>query len=329
MLRAMKSRRIEILRAGGPEVLALRSWVIPPLRPHQVLVEVSRAGVSFGDVMLRRHVFRDVPKPTVPGYDVVGRVVDANGHPLATGARVAAFIEYGGYAQHAVVPADALVPLPDEVDATLASALIVNYPTAAAMLDLARVPSGDRVLVHGVRGGVGTALSDLARMRHLEVVGTGRSDGDDGVLHRHAPDFERRARERAPGGFAAVFDGNASALAQSHRLVRRGGTLVVFGLSSAAEASLSAKLRLARGLVTLGRLSLFGRGKRTTVFSIGRIFRREPARVRALVADQIALLARGAIAPAVGLVLPLEKAGEAHERLERGEVRGKIVLTVD
>jgi NADPH2:quinone reductase len=196
------------------------------------------------------------------------------------------------------------------------------------MLEVAKLSPGDTILVHGIRGGVGTAVADLGRLHGLTVLGTSRSGGDGvSTFDRTAPDFEARLRARAPDGVSAVFDGSAGNVRESHRLVRRGGTLVIFGLSSASESSISSRLRFFRSLLTIARFSIFGGGKRTKVFAIDKMFRRDPGRVRALVAEQMALLAKRAIAPTVGAVLPLDQVARAHTLLERGAVVGKIVLT--
>jgi NADPH:quinone reductase-like Zn-dependent oxidoreductase len=245
---------------------------------------------------------------------------------VAVGTRVAAFLEYGGYTRHAVVPASALVRLPEAVDGAAASAAILNYATADAMIALAAAPEGDAVLVRGARGGVGTALLDLARVRGLVPIAAARSPRTPDMVDDEAPDFESAVRARVPGGVAAAFDGRGSSMAQSHRVVRRGGKLVVYGLSGAAERSLASRITFVRSLLTMARLRFFGGGRATHLFAIDRMFRRDPGAVRDLVAGQMELLARGVIAPVVGAVMPLEEAPRAHELLERGGVTGKIVL---
>jgi NADPH:quinone reductase-like Zn-dependent oxidoreductase len=324
----MESERIEVAAAGGPEVLVVKRWTPRALSPGEVRVRVDYAGVSFGDVMLRRHVFRDVPAPAVPGYDVVGTVDASADARVPVGARVAAFTEYGGYARHAIVPAASLVPVPEGVDGAAAAATILNYATADAMLTLADAPAGDAVLVRGARGGVGTALVDLARVRGWAPIAAARSPRAPLEIDEEARDFEAAVRARAPGGVAAAFDGRGSSMAQSHRVVRRGGRLVIYGLSGASQRSFASRITFAWSLLTLARLRLLGGGRSTRLFAIDRMFRRDPGAVRDLVAAQIARLGRGEIAPVIGAVMPLEEAPRAHELLERGGVAGKIVLRV-
>jgi len=324
----MESERIEVAAAGGPEMLVIKRWTPRTLAPGEVRVRVDYAGVSLGDVMLRRHVFRDVPTPAVPGYDVVGTVDASAAAGVAVGTRVAAFVEYGGYARHAIVPASALVPVPQAVDGAAAAAVILNYATADAMLTLVAAPAGAPVLVRGARGGVGTALIDLARVRGLVPLAAARAPRAPEMIDDEARDFEAAVRARVPGGVSAAFDGRGSSMAQSHRVVRRGGTLVGYGLSGAAQRSLRSRVTFARSLLTLARLRLFGGGRSTHLFAIDRMFRRDPGAVRDLVATQIERLGQGAISPVIGAVVPFEEAPRAHALLERGGVTGKIVLRV-
>lgn len=115
---------------------------------------------------------------------------------------------------------------------------------------------------------------------------------------------------------------------RSRRLVRRGGTLVVFGLSSVSTRGARARVALLGSYATLGLFSVLP-GKRLAVSAIDRAFRSEPERIRDLVQGLVDLLARKELAPHVGLELPLERAAEAHALLERGAVAGKIVLRAD
>src|SRR3954470_21122170 len=89
----------------GPDQLTLEPWRVPLPAAGQIRVRVTYSAVSFGDVMLRRHVFRQRPTVAVPGYEVVGAIdaVGAGVTDLQPGQRVAAFIEYGGNARHALL----------------------------------------------------------------------------------------------------------------------------------------------------------------------------------------------------------------------------------
>jgi NADPH:quinone reductase-like Zn-dependent oxidoreductase len=313
------------------EHLELLPWQAPDPGPGEVRIRVSHSAVSFGDIMLRRHVFRRRPTPAVPGYEVVG-TIDAAGPEtgsLAAGDRVAAFVEYGGNARHAIVPARDVVPLPAAVEAEAAAAVVLNYATAIGMLDAAGLVAGDDFLVHGASGGVGTAVLDTARARGLRAIGATRDPRrplfDARLVDARSPTLVDDVRALS-GGVRAVFDARAGrGLWSSRAMLAPGGSLVVFGLSAVARRGLAAA---AGAIGTLASLALFRvlPGKRTSVFAIDRTFHRDPARVRAWVAGAIELLAARRIAPAIGARLPLDRVGDAQQLVETGAVVGKVVL---
>src|SRR5689334_22777041 len=149
------SERIVITRR---DQLELQPWRAPAPAPGELRVRVAYSAVSFGDVMLRRHVFRARPAVAVPGYEVVGTIdaVGAGVSGMRPGDRVAAFIEYGGNARHALVRASDAVVLPSGVDDAQAAATVLNYASALGMIDAARLTRGDDFLIHGATGGVGS-----------------------------------------------------------------------------------------------------------------------------------------------------------------------------
>ena len=147
-------------------------WVagaLPEPGAHQVRVRVEAAGVSAYDVMLRGHWFPGFPPlPYTPGEDFVG-IVDKVGSDVADlrpGQRVGGwtFGDAGSYAEYLCRPASELVPVPDGLDPGDAVALIVNYLTASlALHQTAKTRAGERVLVQGAGGGLGSALLHLGR----------------------------------------------------------------------------------------------------------------------------------------------------------------------
>jgi len=314
--------------------LELQPWRAPAPADGQVRVRVAYSAVSFGDIMLRRHVFRRVPAVAVPGYEVVGTVdaVGAGVASLRAGDRVAAFIEYGGNARHAICRARDAVVVPADLDGPRAAAAVLNYATAFGMIAAAALGPGDDLLVHGASGGVGTAVLDTARALGLRALGTARGHARRELLG--APIFDARSRGlvdevRAASGGAgvrAVFDPRAGrGLWRSRAMVRRGGSLIVFGLSSVAKPGLAGALGAAG---TLASIALFKAlpGKRTAIFAMDQIYPRDPERVRQLVARAMESLAGGAIAPVVGAVLPLAEVAQAHRLVEGGGVVGKVVI---
>ncbi|EOD59979.1 alcohol dehydrogenase catalytic domain-containing protein, partial [Amycolatopsis vancoresmycina] len=156
-----------------PDGLRVEHRELPRPGAGEALVRVEATGVSFAEQQMRRGKYYDQPPfPFVPGYDVVGTVLEA-ADPALVGRRVAALTKTGGWRSHVVLPAADLVGVPDGLDAAEAETFVVNGITAWQMLHrIARVRTGAKILVHGASGGVGTTLVQLARAAGIEVIGT-------------------------------------------------------------------------------------------------------------------------------------------------------------
>src|SRR5215218_3301994 len=228
-----------------------------------------------------------------------------------------------------------LVPVPAGVDAAEAASLPVNYVTAYQMLfRVAKVKPGERILVHGAAGGVGTALVQLGRLQGLEMYGTasaGKHDLVSGLgatpIDYKAEDFVERVRTLTGDGVDVVFDSIGGAhVARSFATLRRGGRLVGYGLSSGLASSVSA---LGLAATTFGRIALWNalpNGKKATFYTIYTLKKKHPEWFKEDLALLLGLLAEGRIQPIVAERLPLEEVVRAHELMESARVRGKLVL---
>jgi NADPH:quinone reductase-like Zn-dependent oxidoreductase len=127
--------------------------------------------VANCNILRHRGVYAPSP-PFVPGYDLVG-VVDSVGQGVSSiseGQMVGALPITGSYAEYICLPESELVPLPDDVDPVAAVCLVLNYVTAYQILyRAAKIKPGERILIHGAAGGVGTALLQLATLTGLEM----------------------------------------------------------------------------------------------------------------------------------------------------------------
>jgi NADPH:quinone reductase-like Zn-dependent oxidoreductase len=305
-----------------------------------VLVRVQAAGVSFGDILLRAGVIPVGPKPPyTPGYDVTG-VVEEVGRGvvgLRPGQPVTALVRSGGYAELVVVPADRLVAVPPGLDAVPVAAAVLNYFVAQQMLHrVAKVRPGQRILVHGAAGGVGTALLQLGRIAELTCYGTCSESKQDVVTglgghaidYRHA-DFLATVGTLAGGGVEAVFDPvGGGHFRRSYRALRRGGILVGYGQSEAYRDGRARKAVAVGGFVG-GLLlpKLVPDGRATTFYNAWSLEKKQPSAYREDLGHVLHLLATKQVEPVVAEVLPLADAAKAHELLERSAVSGKVVLT--
>ncbi len=322
-------------REGAPEVLVVarqRTSVDP--KAGEAVVRVEAAGVSFAEVQMLKGRYFNQPKfPFVPGYDLVG-IVERVGEGVdggLIGRRVAALTETGAWADSVTLDASGLVPVPDGLDPAEAVAVVTNGVTAWQMIHrAAKVRPGQTVLVHGASGGVGTLLVQLARLAGAEVIGTASASKHPGVRALGAvpvdyggEDVPERVREISPDGVDAVFDHvGGRGLADSWRMLRRGGTLISYGSASTLGGT---GHRLRPYLPTFGRILLWSalpNGKHATFYYVKRwpkLFREDLSRV-------LSLLAEGEIEARVESRLPLEGAAEALGLLASGKASGKVVL---
>jgi NADPH:quinone reductase len=335
--------RIVAARRGGPDVLELVEEPMPEPALGEVRLRVLAAGVSFPDILMREGTYPGGPAwPFTPGCDVVGEVeaVGPGVTAVRPGDRVAALTYYGkvfgAYAEAVCLPVEYLIPVPDGVDPVSAVCLVLNYTTAFQMLKrTVRVVAGERLLVHGAAGGVGTAALELGRLYGLEMYGTAAARDADVVRQLGATpidhindDFVKRLH--ADGGADVVLDGiGGSVSVRSYRALRRGGRLVLFGHRSTLVDGRRSAHKIAAfyasGAATL-LANVLPDGRRVTTYQIAKLRDVHPEWFRADLGVLMTLLAEGHLAPLVAEVVPLEDARRAHEILGRGGIAGKVVI---
>ncbi|MEV7929147.1 MULTISPECIES: medium chain dehydrogenase/reductase family protein [unclassified Kitasatospora] len=337
-------RLVQVVLPGivAPEGLEIRHGAVPRAGRGQVLIAMEASGVSFAEQQMRRGRYYDQPPfPFVPGYDLVGRVL-ATGEgvdPGLAGQRVAALMKVGGWASHVTVDAADAVPVPDGLTAAEAETVVVNGITAWQLLHRrARVRAGQRILVHGASGGVGSVLVQLARAAGVQVIGTASARHHDALRELGATpvdyrteDVAARVRELAPGGVDAVFDhvGGRSVI-DSWRLLAPGGTLVAYGSASTRDDTGSKQWPVLKILARTWLWNTLPNGRRAHFYNIwaGRALGRDRfrARLRSDLAQVFAAVARGDVTARIAARLPLARAAEALRLAESGTVSGKIVL---
>ena len=210
--------RIIVTHYGGPDALQVVEEECPEPKRGEVRVRVLAAGVALPDIMAREGVHPETPLvPFTPGWDLVG-VVDKIGGGISgiePGQIVAALPIHGAYAEFVCLPQRELVPVPFGLDAAEAVRLVLNYITAYQMMHRsAQVRPGQRVLIHGAAGGVGSALLQLGRLAGLEMYGTCSSQrmsavsdlGGIPIDYRHL-DFVKEIQRLTSEGVDVVSDG--------------------------------------------------------------------------------------------------------------------------
>ncbi|WP_062645514.1 zinc-binding dehydrogenase [Streptomyces maremycinicus] len=348
-------RAAQVKAFGGPEVLTTVELPDPVPGPGEVLIEVAHTDTIFVETQIRTGLFRayfPVEPPYVPGGGVAGTVtaVGAGVDPAWVGRRVTSFVD-GGYAERVTAPATAPTPVPDGVDLRTAAALVHDGVTAAGLLEHTAVAAGDRVLILGASGGMGTLLIQLARARGARVVAAARGArksalvrelGADAVVDVSERDWVERAREalgrpapaRTPedtaedttGGTTENTAGDAAEGAADVVLDGVGGELGLAAFALTADGGrFSAHGAPTGGFAAVDAAEAERRG--VTLFGIGDVQFGEE-RARRLSAHVLAQAAAGRLRPVIGARFPLTEAAAAHAAIEGRELVGKVVLDV-
>jgi NADPH:quinone reductase-like Zn-dependent oxidoreductase len=303
-------KAIRIHEYGAPDVLKYEDAPIPDIGPDGVLIRVRAAGVNPVDWKIRKGLMtavRPLQFPAVVGADVAGTVerVGVVVNRFKSGDAVVARVD-GAYAEFAAVKTDAVSPAPKSIPLEHAAALPIAAGTAWTLLfDAARIAPGQRVLIHGGAGGVGTFAVQLAKLAGLHVITTCsalnaslvKSLGADEVIDYRNENFAAKAKD-----VDLVLDNVGGAtLKESYGVVRKGGLLLT--IASPPDEVLAKQhgitARFERGVVNGIRLQEIG-----------------------------GLIDIGKLRVIVDTEFPLNEAAAAHEMSEAGHARGKIILNV-
>lgn len=311
------------------DALELRDIPPPPMREGAVRLRVEAAGVSFATQLVVAGKYqRKPPLPFVPGTEAVGTVLEG---PLPRGTRVFAVLDWGAYAEEAVVDAIHCTPIPDGVDWEAGVAMPISYPTAgAALLWRARVQPGDWVLVHGAAGGVGLAGVEIVKALGGRVIARAgaakhpmlHARGADLVLDSAAP-FRDAVRAATGGdGVACVLDTlGGDVFDESLRCLADGGTLVTVGYAAGRIPSVAANILLLKNITVAGLNwgNYLG-------WSPGDGREGHAPRVRALWDQLMTWWAAGLLRPEVHAGYKLEQFREAMAEVRGRRAVGRVVL---
>jgi len=323
------TRTAQITRTGGPEVIEWIDVDLPDPAPGEVRMRNTAVGLNYIDTYYRTGLY-PTKLPGGLGSEAAG-VVEALGAGvtgLAIGDRVGTFGPgLGAYATARNVPADTLLPLPDDVDNRTAAAILLKGCTAEFLIErCARVQAGQTVLVHAAAGGVGHLLVGWLKAIGATVIGTAgneekaaqaRAAGADHVILHKSEDTAARVREITGGqGVPVILDGIGKATWQvSLDSAARRGLIVSYGNAGGAVDGVALGVLAAKGSLFVSRPTLFHYYVTAEERSAG-------------VARLFEMLRSGAITAEIGQTFALEDAAEAHRALEAGETRGATVLTV-
>jgi NADPH:quinone reductase len=321
---------VEIPRFGAPDVLTTSQRGIPSPTPAEVMIRVEAAGVSRPDILQRQGFY---PPPSgasdLPGLEVAGTIAACGSEvtEYKVGDRVCALIAGGGYAEFAVAPVGQVLPIPDGWSAREAATLPENIFTVwENVFRRARLQPGETILIHGGTSGIGSTAIMLAREFDATVIATAGSEtkcqacvamGAKVAINYKTKDFVAETLELTNGRGANVildFVG-ADYIQRDINCLALDGRISLIGAQNGEQATFS--------IFTLIR-------KRGNILASN--LRPRTAAEKAAIAHDLKqqvwprLAKRAAFRPIVDAVFTFAEAAKAHERLERGEHVGKIIL---
>ena len=322
---------IAIREPGGPEVLVPEQRAMTSPGAGEILIKVAAAGVNRPDVRQRQGTYPPPKGATdIPGLEIAGDVValGEGARRYKPGDKVCALVVGGGYAEYCLAYESHALPVPAGLSMVEAAALPETFFTCwQNMFMRASVRSGDWVLVHGGTSGIGTTAIMLAKSFGANVVTTAGSDekcaaakrlGADVAVNYKTADFVAATRDATGGAGANLIVDIV------------GGDYVERNYEAAADQGVIAQVSFTAGpkaTVNFARLM----HKRLT--HTGSTLRPRTMAEKAAIAQGLEkkvwpLLATGRIKPVIDSTYPLDRAGDAHARMESSQHIGKIVLTV-
>jgi len=321
-------RAVRCQSLTGPSSLRVDEVPSPTPGPNEVLIDVRAAGVNFPDVLMTygKYQFKADP-PFSPGGEVSGVVsaVGADVKGLSPGDRVCATMMMGGYAEQIVAPDAAVVKLPDAVSFEVGAATLLTYATTLhALVDRAAIQKGETLLVLGAAGGVGTAAVELGTLLGARVIAAASTDEKIAFCKEHGAaeginyareDLKERAKALTSGnGANVIYDAVGGPYADAAlRSIAWEGRYLVVGFAAGDIPKIPLNLVLLKGCQIVG------------VFW-GSFAMREPAKNLANAKRILDWVAEGKLAPHVDTVIPFADASSALERMEKRDVKGKLVL---
>jgi NADPH:quinone reductase len=319
-------KTIRVHNHGGPEVLTYEDVPMPEPKTGEARVKIEASGLNFIDIYHRTGLY-PLKTPFTLGMEGAG-IVDAVGDGVTEvkkDERVAYAMVPGSYAEFAIVPAAKLVPVPGNIDAKTAAAIMLQGMTAHYLTHSTyQLKKGDTTLVHAAAGGAGLLLVQLAKMRGARVIGTvstetkaelARQAGADELILYTQSDFLAEVKKITGGqGVHVVYDSvGATTFDKSLDCLKPRGYLVLFGQSSGPVPPLDPGKLSAKGSLFLTRPTLAH-------------YMLDRAELLQRAGDLFGWIQSGALKPRIERVFPLKDVADAQRQLEARKTTGKVLL---
>ncbi len=311
-------RALRVTAEDGPAAVTIDDVPEPD---GDLVVAVRAAGVSFPDLLMTRGEYQvRQPLPFTLGWEAAGDVVRApEGGPFAVGDRVMT-LNFGAHAEQMATAPEATFPLPGALSYEEGAALPLNYLTAIAALERrGGLRAGEKVLVHGAAGGVGTASIQVAKALGAEVAAAVSTEAKAEIARRAGADQvvigeDFRSQLADPVDLIVDPVGGTERFKESLRSLASEGRVIVVGFTSGEIPEIKVNRLLLRNVDVRG--CSFG------------VLATDPAGIADTVARLTELAGTGAIRPLIGSSYPLEQGQEALRELDERRATGKVVLTV-
>jgi NADPH2:quinone reductase len=319
-------KAVRVHKYGGPEVLTLEEIPVPEPIAGEARVKIEAIGVNFIDIYQRTGLY-PLQTPFTLGMEGAG-VVDEVGEgvkEVKKGDRVAYAMILGSYAEYAIVPASKLAPLPANVDTKSAAALMLQGMTAHYLTHSTYdLKKGETVLVHAAAGGVGLLLTQIAKLRGANVIGTisteakaqlAKEAGADHVILYTQTDFAVEVKKITDGkGLHVVYDSvGQTTFDKGLDCLRPRGYMVLFGQSSGQVSPFDPGKLAAKGSLFLTRPTL-------AHYTLDRAELLQRANVL------FTWTASGKLKLRIEKTFSMAEAAEAHRQLEGRKTTGKVIL---
>jgi putative PIG3 family NAD(P)H quinone oxidoreductase len=309
---------------GGTDVITIGEVPVPSLNPGQVRVRVHAAGVNRADLLQRRGRYvapHGVPAD-IPGLEFAGEIEAVRGTDAwRVGDRVMGLVGGGAQAELVATNANELLRIPDRMSYEQAAAVPEAFLTAYdALVIRGRMAAGERVLIHAVGSGVGTAAAQIAKQLGATVIGTSRTaDKLARALIYGVDSGIDTSRERLADALHERVDVildviGGPALAENLAVLAPRGRLVMLGFLGGSQADVDLAPVLRKRLEIIGTV-MRTRGEDERAELVGRF-----------AAEMMPLFEHGVLRPVLDRAVLADELAGAHEAMERNETFGKIVV---
>ena len=339
-------RVIQLIKYGDAHTAFKTKEVpIPQLiSSDNILIKVQAFGINFADVMARKGLYRAAPNlPAILGYEVVGIVekVNSNYNEYLIGKRVLAMTRFGGYAEYSLASSKGIIEIQDQVPNGHALALATQYCTAHIAIEKTNLKNNDFVLVHSATGGVGTALTQLAKLKKCQIIGlTGTSskkpylkiNGVDFPINHENNNYSKKVLDVTNGQkISAIFNSvGGHTFKKDLELLDIDGHLVFFGISD--------RIKSRKGIInTLFQMMKIGKihpaklilnSQSINGLNLLEIADKKPEQIQNSLKELISLYMKNKISPTAENEFHWDQISDAHYGLENSKFVGKVYINV-